>query len=198
MIGRENSCHHLNQSNATLKLVPAWSLVFSRVLSRLPVFTLSSHWLTMMSTFALIGLLVYRHSIQNFSHSKTIHPFSQGIYPSVFLKDESIHIVQRYHVLKKELCLLYCFSFFPFRASRLLRQYSFIQIRIWKCDFRCVDEAMKALCCYILTCCTSSYITASFFSSPGKTKKTNHLNSLRWNVSVFVSIKDVARGAGDR
>ena len=64
MIGRENSCHHLNQSNATLKLIPTWSLVFSRVLSRLPVFTLSSHWLTMMSTFALIGLLVYRHSIQ--------------------------------------------------------------------------------------------------------------------------------------
>ena len=86
MIVRENSCHHLNQSNATLKLVPTWSLVFSRVLSRLPVFTLSSHWLTMMSTFALIGLLVYRHSIQNFSHSKTIHPFSQGIYPSVFHK----------------------------------------------------------------------------------------------------------------
>ena len=56
---RKNSRHHLNQSNTKLKPILIWSLTFSRASSRLPVFTLSSHWLNMPLTFALIVSCYY-------------------------------------------------------------------------------------------------------------------------------------------
>ena len=45
---------HLNQLNAKLEPVAIKSLAFSHF-NRLPVFTLSSHWLMMTLTFILIG-----------------------------------------------------------------------------------------------------------------------------------------------
>ena len=55
VIGPENSCHNLNQSNVKLKPNTTWSLAFSRALRRLPVSTLCSHWLIIMVTFFLMG-----------------------------------------------------------------------------------------------------------------------------------------------
>ena len=51
VIGPENSCHNLNQSNVKLKPNTTWSHAFSRALRRLPVSTLCSHWLIIMVTF---------------------------------------------------------------------------------------------------------------------------------------------------
>ena len=56
---RKNSRHHLNQSNTKVKPILIRSLTFSRASSRLPVFTLSSHWLNMPLTFALIVCCYY-------------------------------------------------------------------------------------------------------------------------------------------
>lgn len=57
---RKNSHQHINQSNTNLKPILTWSLTFSRTSSRLPVFTLSSHRLNMLSvTFALIVSCYY-------------------------------------------------------------------------------------------------------------------------------------------
>ena len=53
MIGPENVRHLLNQSGA--KNDRSWSFAFSHALSSLLVFALSSHWLTMMYIFVLIG-----------------------------------------------------------------------------------------------------------------------------------------------
>ena len=55
VIGPENSCHNLNQSNVELQPNTTWSLAFSHALRRLPVSTLCSHWLIIMVTFFLIG-----------------------------------------------------------------------------------------------------------------------------------------------
>ena len=55
VIGPENSWHPLNQSNAKLKTITTWSPAFSRALGSLLVFTLSSHWLLVTFSFALIG-----------------------------------------------------------------------------------------------------------------------------------------------
>ena len=59
VIGPENSCHNLNQSNVKLKPNTTWSLAFSRALRKLAVSTLSSHWLIIMVTFFLIGSCDY-------------------------------------------------------------------------------------------------------------------------------------------
>ena len=58
MIGPENSHHFLRQSDA--KLVPGapWPLAFSRRSGRLLVLTLSSHWLVVVLSHALIGLVI--------------------------------------------------------------------------------------------------------------------------------------------
>ena len=55
VIGPENSHHPLNQSDAKLKTIATWSPAFSRALSSLLVFTLSSHWPMITWTFVLIG-----------------------------------------------------------------------------------------------------------------------------------------------
>ena len=55
VIGPENSWHPLNQSNAKPKTITTWSPAFSRALGSLLVFTLSSHWLLVTFSFALIG-----------------------------------------------------------------------------------------------------------------------------------------------
>ena len=55
VIGPENSWHPLNQSNAKLKTITTWSPAFSRALGSLLVFTLSSHWLLVTFSFAVIG-----------------------------------------------------------------------------------------------------------------------------------------------
>ena len=51
VIGPENVCHNLNQSDVKLKLNTIWSPAFSRASRWLPVSTLGSHWLMMMVTF---------------------------------------------------------------------------------------------------------------------------------------------------
>ena len=55
VIGPENSHRFLNQSDATLKPITAWS-AFSRALGCLVVFTLSSQWLFKVFSFLHIGL----------------------------------------------------------------------------------------------------------------------------------------------
>ena len=55
VIGLKNARHLLNQSDAKLKPIATWSLAFSRAWGRLHVFTLTSHWLLVMSTLLLIG-----------------------------------------------------------------------------------------------------------------------------------------------
>ena len=59
VIGLENSCQALNQSDAKRKLNVTWSLVFSRAFGSLPVFTLSLHWLLMAQTFVMTGCCDY-------------------------------------------------------------------------------------------------------------------------------------------
>ena len=59
MIGLENSCRALNQSDAKRKLNVTWSLMFSRAFGSLPVSTLSPHWLLMAQTFVMIGCCDY-------------------------------------------------------------------------------------------------------------------------------------------
>ena len=55
VIGPNNSCYSLNQSDAKLKPTLTWSFAFSRALDSLAVFTLSSHWLSKIFCFLLIG-----------------------------------------------------------------------------------------------------------------------------------------------
>ena len=55
VIGPENSWHPLNQLDAKIKTITTWSPAFSRALGSLLVFTLSSHWLLVTFSFALIG-----------------------------------------------------------------------------------------------------------------------------------------------
>ena len=45
VIGLENLRHHLNQSNSRVKPILARSIVFSRALGSLLVYTLTCHWL---------------------------------------------------------------------------------------------------------------------------------------------------------
>ena len=59
VIGPENSRHPLSQSDAELKPIVTWLLAFSRAWNRLHVFTLSSHWLLVISTFVRIGRCDY-------------------------------------------------------------------------------------------------------------------------------------------
>ena len=49
------SRHFPNQSDSKLKPIVIWPLAFSRVSCRLLLFTLSSHWLMITSTFSPIG-----------------------------------------------------------------------------------------------------------------------------------------------
>ena len=51
VIGLENSCHPLNQSDAKLKAITTWSLSFSYASGRLRVSTLSSDWLNLRAIF---------------------------------------------------------------------------------------------------------------------------------------------------
>ena len=44
VISKEESSHLLNQSDSQAKPVATWSLIFSRALGSLLVFTLCSHW----------------------------------------------------------------------------------------------------------------------------------------------------------
>ena len=53
-LGRK-SRHLPNQSDSKLKPIVIWPLAFSRVSCRLLLFTLSSHWLMITSTFSPIG-----------------------------------------------------------------------------------------------------------------------------------------------
>ena len=53
VIGPENSCQPLNQSNAALKPVTTRSLAFSRAKWRLHVTILRSHWLRSTEEFSL-------------------------------------------------------------------------------------------------------------------------------------------------
>ena len=53
MIGLENLLHFLNQSDAKLKPITTWSLVFSR--ASLEQFVLSSYRLNEISSFHFIG-----------------------------------------------------------------------------------------------------------------------------------------------
>ena len=55
VIGPENSHHPLNQSDAKLKPIATWKFAFSRALTNLLFFTLSSYWLMIMKVFVLIG-----------------------------------------------------------------------------------------------------------------------------------------------
>ena len=59
VIGLENSCQALNQSDAKRKLNVTWSLVFSRAFGSLPVFTLSLHWLLIAQTFVMTDCCDY-------------------------------------------------------------------------------------------------------------------------------------------
>ena len=71
VIGPENSRRSLNQSDAQLTSIATWSPTFSRVLCDLLVFTLSSHWLGVISylwlAFEITLVLVLRHSIEKSS-----------------------------------------------------------------------------------------------------------------------------------
>ena len=59
VIGLENSCHPLSQSDAKLKKIATWSLAFSRAPGRLHAFTSSSHWLLLIVSLVLIGRCDY-------------------------------------------------------------------------------------------------------------------------------------------
>ena len=54
VIGKENSRHPLNQSDAKLKTIVTLLLAFSRASRGLLVLTLSPHWLVLMLIFVLI------------------------------------------------------------------------------------------------------------------------------------------------
>lgn len=54
VIGKENSRHPLNQSDAKLKTIATLLLAFSRASRGLLVLTLSPHWLVLMLIFVLI------------------------------------------------------------------------------------------------------------------------------------------------
>ena len=54
VIGKENSRHPLNQSDAKLKIIATLLLAFSRASRGLLVLTLSPHWLVLMLIFVLI------------------------------------------------------------------------------------------------------------------------------------------------
>ena len=55
LIGSEIWRHSINQSDAKLRLITSRSPAFSRALSSILVFTLSSHWLLEVSSFHVIG-----------------------------------------------------------------------------------------------------------------------------------------------
>ena len=56
VLGAENSCHILGQSDAKLKPITTWSPASSRALGSLVLFTLSSpHWLLKLFFFPLVG-----------------------------------------------------------------------------------------------------------------------------------------------
>ena len=61
VIGPENSCHNLNQSNVKLKPNTTWSLAFSRALRRLPfsysVFSLANNHGNLFSDWQLSSIL---------------------------------------------------------------------------------------------------------------------------------------------
>ena len=54
VIGSENSCPFLNQSDVKLKAITTWSPAFSRALGSLVGFTLSNHWLLKVFSYFLI------------------------------------------------------------------------------------------------------------------------------------------------
>ena len=56
VLGAENSCHILGQSDAKLKPITTWSPASSRASGSLVLFTLSSpHWLLKLFVFLLVG-----------------------------------------------------------------------------------------------------------------------------------------------
>ena len=59
VIGPENSRCSLNQSNEKIKTIATLSFAFSRALSGLLVYTLSSHWLYRVLSFLMIGSIGY-------------------------------------------------------------------------------------------------------------------------------------------
>ena len=59
VIGPENSCYSLNQSDAKRKPIMTWLPAFSRAQGSLVVFALNSHWLLTIISFLLIGCCHY-------------------------------------------------------------------------------------------------------------------------------------------
>ena len=55
VIGSENSCHSLNQSDATLKPFTTWPPAFSRSLGSVVGFNFSCHWLLKVFSILLVG-----------------------------------------------------------------------------------------------------------------------------------------------
>ena len=77
VIGKENSRHPLNQSDAKLKTIATLLLAFSRASRGLLVLTLSPHWLVLMLIFVLIyhwskgaKRLILRLKIENFPNNR--------------------------------------------------------------------------------------------------------------------------------
>ena len=64
VIGPENWCHFLSQSDFKPKPITTWSPAFSRALGCLIVFTLSSHWLWRVFSFLLIGCWFWIYDTQ--------------------------------------------------------------------------------------------------------------------------------------
>ena len=85
-IGPKNSCHLLKQSNKQLEPIVIWLFAFPAF--HAVCFNLSSLWLMMMTTFALIGCCDYfgygfGHSIENDSSLWSCMTLSTYLVPAV-------------------------------------------------------------------------------------------------------------------
>ena len=148
VIGLETSRHLLNQSYAKLKPITTWSHAFSRAWDRLRVFTLSSHWLLVISTFVLIGcftlVLVLRHSIEK--RSKQVIPkmcqlmfqLCTFLKTSIHYGNENIKYFSRYTL----------FLELPLEDCLLLGQIMSLFFRS-KCKFRSVEKTTTCRLCLI-------------------------------------------------
>ena len=78
VIGPENSRHLFDQSGAELKPIATWSLAFFPHLISFHVFTLSSHWLLLISCITPIGRLDnfgLRFTTLNWIRAKSTGPY---------------------------------------------------------------------------------------------------------------------------
>ena len=86
MIGLENSRHPLNQSDAKLKTITAWSPAFSRALASLTVLALSSHWL-----LKVFLLLIGRYDYFGFGIMTQLEKF---LFTLIGLENSSHSLIQ--------------------------------------------------------------------------------------------------------